>query len=789
MWKRFLVLIAAVAAVLGLTSGAATASARPGPQPWHGRWAAKSAERFAREGSSPNGPLSDGSGTTAPTGNNPQATALDTATQTLYVANFNDGTVSVINAAACNATVTSGCSKTAPTVQVGSGPVAVSLNQATDTIYVANSGDNTVSVINGAACNAHDSSGCGQAPPAVAVGNFPVALDVNQVTNTVYVADAGATFTNTAVSVIDGNTCDGQDTSGCGQTPAAITVGPAPDGVLVDQATDTVYVASVAPDGAGTVFAINGATCNATIASGCGQVPPSVSVGHGSVNEATVALAIDHAAGTLYVTNFSDNTLSMIDAATCNATVTSGCGQRPPIVSVGGGPDGLAFDAMTRTIYAANQHDWTVSAIKAATCNATVTTGCASQPAGAVRTGRSPAWLTVDPATGTVYTPNADDNTISVVNATTCSAILTFACTRFPPTAPVGDGPDGAAVNDATHTVYVANGNDGTVSVIDGATCNAAVTSGCGHPVATITVGNGPGLLDVNQATDTIYVPNFNDNTVSVINGARCNATNTTGCGATPPVITVPAQPGTTAVDQSTNTVYVSTATGTVAVINGATCDATHHSGCGQTPATVTIGGILGDIAVNQKTNTVYTANFGTSTTPGTTVSVINGNTCNGMHTTGCGQTPPAVTVGTGPDSVAVDQHTNTVYVTNFGPQGPGFGPGAGTTVSMINGATCDAAVTTGCGQTPPTFTSGNGPFLVRVNQASDTVYVINLGDHDVAIVDGRTCNATNPSGCPGRPHTVLVGGNPLGLGISPATGTAYVANAADNNVSILGQH
>src|SRR5271165_1249976 len=58
-----------------------------------------------------------------PVGNVPQAAALDSATRTLYVANGNDGTVSVINAATCNATVTFSCGQTPPTVQVGSGPV------------------------------------------------------------------------------------------------------------------------------------------------------------------------------------------------------------------------------------------------------------------------------------------------------------------------------------------------------------------------------------------------------------------------------------------------------------------------------------------------------------------------------------------------------------------------------------------------------------------------------------------------------------------------------------------
>jgi DNA-binding beta-propeller fold protein YncE len=133
--KRYVVLLAAVVAVLGLASGAAMASTGPGPLTGHGGWAHGStgrvARRFAFEHSSRHGGLGHTSGTAAPTGNSPQASALDNATQTLYVANVNDGTLSIINAATCNAFVTSGCSQAAPTVQVGNQPAAVSVNQAT----------------------------------------------------------------------------------------------------------------------------------------------------------------------------------------------------------------------------------------------------------------------------------------------------------------------------------------------------------------------------------------------------------------------------------------------------------------------------------------------------------------------------------------------------------------------------------------------------------------------------------------------------------------------------------
>ena len=98
---------------------------------------------------------------------------------------------------------------------------------------------------------------------------------------------------------------------------------------------------------------------------------------------------------------------------------------------------------------------------------------------------------------------------------------------------PVGNGPQISALDPATHTLYAANGGAGTVSVIDAATCNAHVASGCHRTFPTVTVGGSPVGIAVDDATDTIYVTNANGDNVSVINGATCNARHTSGCDQT----------------------------------------------------------------------------------------------------------------------------------------------------------------------------------------------------------------------------------------------------------------
>ena len=235
-----------------------------------------------------------------------------------------------------------------------------------------------------------------------------------------YVADWG-NGTGTTVSVIDGITCNGHDTSGCGQAPASVTIGAGPDGVIVDQSTDTVYAATVAPDLSEAVYVINGATCNATVTSGCGQSPPSVQTGNGS-NEQGVGFAIDQAAKTLYVANWSDNTLSMIDKATCNAAITSGCSQTPATVNVGSGPNAIAVNPATHTIYTANITDGpSQQSMPPAATRSPPPAAARSQPDRCGPAGHPN--MTVDPATGTIYTPNGDDNTVSVLNGVTCNAV------------------------------------------------------------------------------------------------------------------------------------------------------------------------------------------------------------------------------------------------------------------------------------------------------------------------------------------------------------------------------
>jgi DNA-binding beta-propeller fold protein YncE len=784
--RSIAVAAAAVAMMAGLSAMPTLAAARsplaqarhvPGPsrlawrEPWIRAWLA----RLDRHGALPGHPRTlPASGLSAPhpphttvqVGANPTGVIADPATHTIYVANSSGGSVSVINAATCNAQVTSGCGQVPATIAVGGGP-GMALNHKTHTLYVT--ALDTVSVINAATCNGTNTSGC-QALATITVGSGPGILAIDQATDTIYVPNGGTSIPGNTVSVINGATCNATDTSGCGQAPATITVGSAPSAVAVDQASHTVYVGNFND---GTVSVINGATCNAQHTSGCGKAPATVTAGSGITD-----LAVDPAVGTLYAASTFDGNVSLISTATCNAQHTSGCGQTPPTAPAGSFPIWVSLNPVTGTVYVANQEDSNVSVISAATCNATTRTGCGARPP-AMASGFNAGGAAADPSTDTVYATSQNNGTVSVLNGATCNATTTSGCTRYAPATAVGNGPQPVAVNQATHTIYVANSRDNTVSVISAAACNPDHPSGCKRAWPTITVGGGPLYgVAVDQATDTVYVTNNGINTagttVSVINGATCNAQITSGCEQTATTITVGNCPAGLAINHATSTLYVANACdSTVSVINTATCNAKVTTGCDQTPPTITVGNGPTPVGVNQATDTIYVGNNNDST-----VSVINGATCNARTTSGCGQAPATVTVADSPYGLAVDQHTDTVYVANTGNEFFATGyANLTSSVSVINGAACNGHVTSGCAKPPFAVPVGGFNFDVAVNPATDQVYVDSIVDSDIAVINGTTCNGQATSGCQPRLLPLRTGGWPSYIGLDPADGAMYVTD------------
>jgi DNA-binding beta-propeller fold protein YncE len=406
------------------------------------------------------------------TGTDPESVILDPRTQTLYTANEVANSVSVIAASRCDAQHTSGCGHPAPTVVILS-PTALAADPAAHTTYVASDGD-AVSMIDTRTCNSSHPAGCARLPAQATVGAGPKGVAVDARTHTVYVANYGSGRTGT-VSVIDDRTCNSTHSAGCAHLSTLQVPGGDPDGIAVDTATGTIYVATLASSGPNLVSVFNGATCNATHVAGCGQRPAVLRIGHSADLNSSLSLAVDQATNTLYATNVITNTdplasdsVYVINGATCDGLNTTGCSQIPATIKVSNEPWGIAVDQSTNTIYTANvadfEHSGTVAVINGATCNGTEHSGCGQKPA-SVRVGFGAIAVTVDPAADTVYVANMQDTSVWVISGASCNGTDHAGCRRISAKAAVGTYPYVIAVDPGVGTAYVAT-HDSRVAVM-----------------------------------------------------------------------------------------------------------------------------------------------------------------------------------------------------------------------------------------------------------------------------------------------------------------------------------
>ena len=92
-------------------------------------------------------------------------------------------------------------------------------------------------------------------------------------------------------------------------------------------------------------------------------------------------LVVDAPLHSVYVAYQQDDALAVVDTNVCNGSDLAGCATlHPPFARTGAGPEAVDLDPQTQTLYTANEIDNDVSVINAATCNAQVTSGCRQLP-------------------------------------------------------------------------------------------------------------------------------------------------------------------------------------------------------------------------------------------------------------------------------------------------------------------------------------------------------------------------------------------------------------------------
>lgn len=280
------------------------------------------------------------------------------------------------------------------TVPAGTMPAGVAVNSRSGKVYVTNNGSSSVTVIKGSAS---------AVVATVTVGPHPVfdAADPNN--NRIYVGD------DLGVSVINGRT----DT-----LDPTFSIGPGNEGIGVDPATHTLYVAKL---NLGEVLAIDTRT---------GAVTANIEVGR-----FPVGVAVNPATDTIYVANSIDDTISVINGKTNTVTTT---------IPVTGTPDQPAVNSTTGVVYSPEFNGDTISVIDGSTNTVTGTIHVTGLVAAAV-IARTDTWFVTR------------QHEISVIDGSTSTKKQTVR---------VGRLPTGLGVNTSTGRLYVANSNGGNVSIL-----------------------------------------------------------------------------------------------------------------------------------------------------------------------------------------------------------------------------------------------------------------------------------------------------------------------------------
>jgi DNA-binding beta-propeller fold protein YncE len=334
------------------------------------------------------GPTAD----TVPVGSDPTAIAVNSLTNTIYVANYGSNNITVIN----------GTDNTTVTVPLPYAPWAVAVNAVTNKVYV--SGGYEVTVIDGATNN---TTSIPLSATATNGGLYGIAI--NSSTNMIYVVDY---YDDT--TIINGSDFSNTTLTGLGGPGFFYPF------VVVNPIANQIYVPYIAPGReVGSVTAIDGESLKTTSV-GVGMNPSSI-----AVNPLTKHI---------YVANWWSGDVTIINTDDWST------------VTVSGGPDAgaVAVNLITGMTYVAdndpadNSTTFTIpgSSIGAVAINPTTnkiyfTNPTYAPPTGvnntvvvldgatnsttSITVGNSPAAIAVNPVTNRVYVANSGSNTVTVI--------------------------------------------------------------------------------------------------------------------------------------------------------------------------------------------------------------------------------------------------------------------------------------------------------------------------------------------------------------------------------------
>jgi YVTN family beta-propeller protein len=298
-----------------------------------------------------------------------RAIALNAKTGKVYAVDHAQGAIAVFDREKA----------AAATVTVGKDPVALAINEATNRIYVANNASGSVSVIDGS----NDS-----VVATVNVGALPYVLAVNPVTNKVFVSN---TFSN-AITLIDGAT----------NATSTIKAGSA-DSIVIDTKRDRAYM-------------IGWEGTSLTVLDSKPTIIGKIKMGGMHL----WGMAVDEAAGKLFVTRAGKGELAIVDEASVSVTN----------IATGSTPCAVAVNSATKLIYVVNHEDDTV----------TVIDGAQGKGVATVKVGEKPQGIAIDTKANRIYVANVHGGSVSVIDGARNAVIETLRAGHNPYAVVVNDG-------------------------------------------------------------------------------------------------------------------------------------------------------------------------------------------------------------------------------------------------------------------------------------------------------------------------------------------------------------
>ena len=331
--------------------------------------------------------------------------------------------------------------------------------------------------------------------------------------------------------------------------------------------------------------------------------------------------------------------------------------------------------------------------------------------------GFAPSQVVVNPTTNLVYISNLISDSITVMDCESNKVLDNIKIEKI----------GRIAINPVTNRIYIVTLNG--ISVIDGKT-NDIITT-----IPTVRLPGWP--IGVNPTTNSIYVFDRGINSICVIDGKANTIVKTIALNDED------AYPVRISVNSITNRIYVTCQNNNVLVIDGKT---------NRTIDIVKVRGRLLNLVVNPLTNLIYV-----QSNP-----LKDENSCLKVIDGKSNQVINEIKLEGYVGSIDININTNCIYATI----------GNESEFGMVNVIDCES------NRVVNTVTVGVSPDGIAVNTIADAVYVANMQNDSVSVIDGTS----------NKPLETIQIGEKLygGIGINYETNRIYIGSWSSNAIFVI---